>query len=189
VSGTGVVTTYLAARLFSWYSSLLGFARCEWEGKILEAARPNVEIGQTYYYLFTCVCAFPQSGFNFNVGGGPGFQVGQISNFANTAGNFVVGGGPNLGRILGVDGEFMYYSLPVKQNVLAVTGAPSGSSRMYSVTANAMSACTRNWRRGLVSPILGTHCACAGSKHGLWTGFLLLGSDVRQRIGPCECCT
>jgi opacity protein-like surface antigen len=93
----------------------------------------------TLVVLFTFNCAFAQeSRFNFNVGGGPGFQLGQISNFANTGGNFVVGAGPNFGRILGVNGEFMYYGLPINQNVLAVTRAPSGSSRMYSVTGNAI---------------------------------------------------
>jgi hypothetical protein len=96
-------------------------------------------LSATLVLLFLCTCCFSQdSRFNFNVGGGPGFQVGQISNFANTGGNFVVGRGPNLGHILGVDGEFMYYSLPVNNDVLAVTRAPSGSSRMYSVTGNAI---------------------------------------------------
>jgi hypothetical protein len=97
------------------------------------------KLAATLVVLFTCTCAFSQaSRFNFNVGGGPGFQVGQISNFANTGGNFVVGGGPNFGHLLGVNGEFMYYGLPVKQDVIAATGAPSGSSRMYSFTGNVI---------------------------------------------------
>lgn len=97
------------------------------------------KLAATLVVLLASICAFSQdSRFNFNVGGGPGFQLGQISNYANTGGNFVAGGGPNLGHMFGVDGEFMYYGLPVKQSVLNVTGAPSGSSRMYSVTGNGI---------------------------------------------------
>jgi len=90
--------------------------------------------------LFGCMHGLAQkaSKYNFTVGGGPGFPQGDISNFANVGGNFVVGGGLNLGPTLGFDGEFMWHGLPPKQSVIALTGAPSGSARLYSVTGNLM---------------------------------------------------
>jgi opacity protein-like surface antigen len=97
-----------------------------------------MKLTATVVILFASTCVFSQSHYNFTVGGGPGFQHGDISNFANTGGNFVIGGGPNLGHMLGLDLEYMYYGLPVKSNVIAVTGAPDGSSRMHSITGNVI---------------------------------------------------
>ena len=76
--------------------------------------------------------------YNFNIGGGPTFPQSSIGDFANTGGVFVVGGGKNLGPALGFNGEFMWNDLPPKSSIIALTGAPGGSARMYSVTGNLL---------------------------------------------------
>ena len=74
----------------------------------------------------------------FNIGGGPGFPVGDISSFANVGGHFVAGGGVNTKRGFGLDAEFMWHDLPPKQSIINLTGAPDGAARMYSVTGNIL---------------------------------------------------
>jgi len=74
--------------------------------------------------------------YNFAIGGGPTFPQGDVGTLANTSGNFVVGGGANLGKTFGFDGEFMWNNLPPKSSIVALTGAPDGSARLYSVTGN-----------------------------------------------------
>jgi hypothetical protein len=74
--------------------------------------------------------------YTFNVGGGPGFMVGDISKFANTGANFVVGVGGNVSHVFAVNTEFMWHNLPPKDQVIAITGSPDGHARMYSVTGN-----------------------------------------------------
>jgi hypothetical protein len=76
--------------------------------------------------------------YNFVIGGGPGFPQGSTGNFANVGGNFVVGGGVNTHHGAGFDAEFMWHDLPPKSSIVALTGAPDGSARLYSVTGNAM---------------------------------------------------
>jgi len=76
------------------------------------------------------------SRWNFNIGGGFGVPLSTTSDFAGTGGNFVVGGGPNISRIFGVDGEFMWQGLPIKQNVINAIGVPDAHAREYSVTGN-----------------------------------------------------
>ena len=91
--------------------------------------------------FFWCMRGFAQpepSPYNFVIGGGVSFPQSDISNVANSSGNFVVGGGANLGHTLGFDGEFMWNNLPPKQSVIALTGAPDGSARLYAVTGNIM---------------------------------------------------
>ena len=74
----------------------------------------------------------------FNIGGGPGFPVSDISDFSNVGGNFVAGAGANLLPRFGFDGEFMWHGLPPKDSIVALTGAPNGSARMYSLTGNLL---------------------------------------------------
>ena len=91
--------------------------------------------------LFWCVRSLAQpepSKYNFTIGGGPGFPQNDISNVVNSGGHFVVGGGLNVGKHIGFDAEFMWHELPPKQSVIAATGAPNGSARLYSVTGNMM---------------------------------------------------
>lgn len=74
--------------------------------------------------------------YTFNFGAGPGFPQGRISDFTNTGAHIVVGGGMNLSHMIGADAEFMWHDLPPKDEIVALTGAPDGSSRQYSVTGN-----------------------------------------------------
>lgn len=76
--------------------------------------------------------------FNFNIGGGFGLPQGNLSNFANMGGNFVAGGGLNLGQATSFNGEFMWQDMPPKSSIVALTGAPDGSARTYSLTGNLM---------------------------------------------------
>lgn len=88
---------------------------------------------------FWCMCGFAQDEtpkYTFNIGGGPGWPQGDVGNFTNVSGHFVIGGGANLGHTFGVDGEFMWHDLPPKDSIVALTGAPDGAARLYSVTGN-----------------------------------------------------
>jgi Outer membrane protein beta-barrel domain len=87
-------------------------------------------------FPFSCVQAQDYSHLNFNIGGGIGFPVGNLSNFVNSGGNFVVGGGVNFSHHLGVDGEFMWHDLPIKSSFINALNTPSASARQYSVTIN-----------------------------------------------------
>jgi hypothetical protein len=75
-------------------------------------------------------------GFNFNIGGGPGFPLGTTSDFAHTSYNFVVGGGPNLVPHVKLNGEFMFHGLPVQQNIINQLGFSDVKGRLYSLTGN-----------------------------------------------------
>ena len=76
--------------------------------------------------------------WNCTIGGGVGFPEGTSANFVNNGANFVVGGGPNLRRWLGVDAEFMWHDLPIKQNIINDLQVPNGEARVYAVTLNAI---------------------------------------------------
>jgi hypothetical protein len=86
--------------------------------------------------------------YTFNIGGGPGFPTGDISNFANVGGHFVVGGGANLTHRFGFNGEFMWHDLPPNSSIVALTGASQGSARLYSLTGNLLVHSTRETRLG-----------------------------------------
>jgi len=90
--------------------------------------------------MFLCSAMMGQGFSNWNamVGGGIGFPQGTSANFANNGANFVVGGGPNIRRYLGLDAEFMWHDLPIKQNVINALGVPNAQARVYSVTLNAI---------------------------------------------------
>ena len=81
-------------------------------------------------------CAQETGPWNFNIGAGVGFPLGRTSEFVNDGAHVVVGAGPNFGRFFGLAGEFSWQDLPINNNVLALTGAPSASARQYSVTGN-----------------------------------------------------
>ena len=76
--------------------------------------------------------------WNFNVGGGIGFPVGDLSNFINNGGNFVVGGGYNVNHWFSTNGEFMWHDLPVNSSTLDALQTPGASARQYSVTFDPM---------------------------------------------------
>jgi hypothetical protein len=75
-------------------------------------------------------------GFNFNIGGGPGFPLGRTSDFARTSYNFVVGAGPNLVPHVKLDAEFMFQGLPIHDNIIHHLGFSDVKGRFYSLTSN-----------------------------------------------------
>lgn len=74
--------------------------------------------------------------WNFNIGGGPGFPVGNMSLFVNTGAHVVIGGGVNFNRYFSLDTELMWHDLSVNDAVRAHLGSQSVSARQYSWTAN-----------------------------------------------------
>jgi opacity protein-like surface antigen len=109
-------------------------------------------IALLFISVLCCAGAFAQEEaprYTFNVGVGPGFPLGDVSNFANTGTNVVAGGGVNLTHMFGVDGEFMWQDLPPKRSVLNAVGAPNGSARVYSVTGNILAHTAEARRLGI----------------------------------------
>jgi len=76
------------------------------------------------------------SKFLFNVGGGIGFPLGNLSNFVNDGGNFVIGGGYGFMKHVGVDTEFMWHDLPINDATKEHLQTPGASARQYSWTFN-----------------------------------------------------
>ena len=76
------------------------------------------------------------SKYLFNIGGGIGFPLGNLSNFVNDGGNFVVGGGYGFMKHVGVDSEFMWHDLPINDATKAHLQTPGASARQYSWTFN-----------------------------------------------------
>src|SRR5579871_1935695 len=76
------------------------------------------------------------SKFLFNIGGGIGFPLGNLSNFVNDGGNFVIGGGYGFMKHVGVDTEFMWHDLPINDATKAHLQTPGASARQYSWTFN-----------------------------------------------------
>jgi len=74
--------------------------------------------------------------YTFNIGGGPGFPLGQTSDFANLSYNFVGGGGLNLTPHVKFDGEFMFHGLPVQRDIIDQLGVSNVKGRLYSLTGN-----------------------------------------------------
>ena len=104
--------------------------------------------------LILAVVVLPSSAqetpaWNFNVGGGVGFPIKDTGKFVNDGGNFSIGAGPNFGRFFGLKGEFMWQDLPLKQEVLTLTGSPDSSSRLYGLTGNLIFRIPTGTRLGL----------------------------------------
>jgi hypothetical protein len=72
----------------------------------------------------------------FNIGGGPGFTLGDLSKFADTGGHFVIGGGYNFSHIVGVDTEFLWQDLPINTSTRHLLGTTGASAGQYSLTVN-----------------------------------------------------
>ena len=89
-------------------------------------------------FIFVTYASAQDHPYIFNIGGGPGFPVSDISSFSNTGGHFVVGGGVNTHRGFGLDGEFMWHDLPPKQSIVSAAGSPNGAARLYSLTGNML---------------------------------------------------
>jgi hypothetical protein len=51
--------------------------------------------------------------YNFNVGAGPSFPIGETNDVSGVSGNFVAGGGLNFAPALGFNVEYMYNGLAI----------------------------------------------------------------------------
>jgi hypothetical protein len=115
--------------------------------------------------IFCCALAQVQAQdhgkWNFNLGAGPGFPVGNLSLFLNTGAHFVIGGGANFNRFLSIDTELMWHDLSVNDATRARFQSQSVSARQYSWTVN---------------PILHAHLGKLG-------GYLIGGGGWYRRSG------
>jgi hypothetical protein len=115
--------------------------------------------------IFCCALAQVQAQdhgkWNFNLGAGPGFPVGNLSLFLNTGAHFVIGGGANFNRFLSIDTELMWHDLSVNDETRARFQSQSVSARQYSWTVN---------------PILHAHLGKLG-------GYLIGGGGWYRRSG------
>jgi hypothetical protein len=94
-------------------------------------------ISIVFIYVLLTMPSWAQ-GFNFNIGGGPGFPLGKTSDFAHTSYNFVAGGGPNLFPHVKLNAEFLFQGLPVQHNIVHQLGLSKVKGRLYSLTGNLM---------------------------------------------------
>jgi Outer membrane protein beta-barrel domain len=76
--------------------------------------------------------------FNFTVGYGPSIGRTYVSAFVGNSYDGVVGGGWNFSRMFGVDAEYMYYGLPIRQSVINSQSLPGASGNLQSVSLNGI---------------------------------------------------
>jgi hypothetical protein len=76
--------------------------------------------------------------FTFNAGGGLGAGRGDAGKFTNASYNGVVGGGLNFSHLFGVNAEYMYYNLAIKDSVKQNQGLQGASGHLQSVTLNGI---------------------------------------------------
>lgn len=88
------------------------------------------------FVVTMCATAQDDQRWLFNIGGGPGFTLGDLSKFADTGGHFVVGGGYNFSHIVGVDTEFLWQDLPINSSTRHLLGTPGASAGQYAWTFN-----------------------------------------------------
>jgi hypothetical protein len=141
--------------------------------------------------------------YTFNIGGGPGFPVGEISNFSNSGGHFVIGGGANLTGRFGFNGEFMWHDLPPKSSIVALTGAPSGGAGLYSLTGNLLVRSSRvntlsfygiggigwyhrTWELTAPTLVIGSSCQSSYVWWGVECGNGLVTSNTTLRSGSTD---
>jgi len=76
---------------------------------------------------------------NFEVGGGLGIGKGAVGKFVGGSYHGVAGGGLNRSRMIGFDGEYMYYGLPLKKSVIQNQFLlPGATGHVQSVTLNGI---------------------------------------------------
>jgi Outer membrane protein beta-barrel domain len=73
---------------------------------------------------------------NFNIGGGVSTPLNPTGQYAGANGNFVVGAGYNIDKNNSILGEFLWNGLPPNRFALRPINALSGSTNLYSLTAN-----------------------------------------------------
>ena len=100
---------------------------------------------RTFYSVGCCLVGFllvqpvaaqNTSRFNFHLGGGFTEPTKYAVDRFDRGFNITAGGGVNLVPHFGVVGEFGYNQLGLTRAALNAAGVPSGSGRIYSLTAN-----------------------------------------------------
>lgn len=77
--------------------------------------------------------------FNFDVGGGLGIGRGDVGKFVGGSYFGVAGGGINFSRMFGINGEYMYYDLPLKGSVIQNQFLlPGATGHVHAVTLNGI---------------------------------------------------
>jgi hypothetical protein len=79
-----------------------------------------------------------QAPFHFNFGGGVGWPQRRTADFANFGGHFEAGGGITLVPHVAINGEYMFYDLPVKGTIVSRFAATDASSHLHAVTGNVV---------------------------------------------------
>ena len=79
---------------------------------------------------------FPR--FNFNVGGGYGDGRGIVGSFVGNSFFAVGGAGMNFSRMFGFSGEYMYYDLGIRPNVILTQQLGSTSGSLNSASLNGI---------------------------------------------------
>ena len=78
------------------------------------------------------------SRFNFKVGGGPGIGRTYVAAFVGNSFHGVAGAGFNFNRMFGVDAEYMYYDLSIRQSVINSQSLPGASGNLQSASVNGI---------------------------------------------------
>lgn len=76
--------------------------------------------------------------FNFDVGGGVGIGRGAVGGFVGNSYFGQAGAGVNLGRMFGVNAEYMYYDLPIRASVSQSQSLNNASGSLNAVTLNGI---------------------------------------------------
>jgi len=73
--------------------------------------------------------------WTFTVGGGASLTSGTTNTFVKSGGGTVVAGaGRNINRILGVNLDFMWNNLPLRDSALILAQAPGAKANLYSLS-------------------------------------------------------
>jgi hypothetical protein len=75
---------------------------------------------------------------NFNVGAGLGVGRGAVGSFVGNSFAGSAGAGMNFSRLFGVNAEYMYYNLDLRQSVRNSQSLPNATGAMNSVSLNGL---------------------------------------------------
>lgn len=76
--------------------------------------------------------------FTISFGGGPGIGRGYVANFVGNSVQANAGFGYKLNRLFGVDAEYMYYDLDLRQSVKQGQSLPDATGRLQSVSLDGI---------------------------------------------------
>jgi opacity protein-like surface antigen len=76
------------------------------------------------------------SRWNANVGAGPSFGMGDVSDRVNTGFNFTAGGGFNFSRQFGIEADYLFNDFGLSDKALNAANAPGGYAHVWGFSAN-----------------------------------------------------